>query len=454
MAKIENTTVYPTVLPASNDLLIATDVSNDNATVTFLVSSLTGAGGVAQDLQSVLTTGNTAVEDINLTGNIIVTGMVQPTTIGASNGIGTAGQVLSSTGAGLQWIAAAGATNQNLDQTLTVGNGSSQNIVLSNALYMSNGVGGGVAISNSGTLTNTGISTFTGNVNINSTDLIFNTTGQISAGGSTGTVGQWLVSTGTGLAWSSTIPPSNCCPLQSTLLGGNTANNIGIIFTGTSTTSFSAGNSITSLGNNTWGGTNVFSGAVTLSSTLSDGSTVGTAGQILSSTGTGLQWINSVSSTNTLQQVLDVGNSATGVNANITISGSFSSGSIIDFSGSNGVAGQVLQSNGGNYSWVSQSCCDLDQTLAVGNSSNNSIILGGTSTITVPTIIPTNIQVPSGSTGSNGQYLGITGGALSWINSTSTDTTYSLLVPTATTNLQLFDNNGFAQNVSLTGDQV
>ena len=76
MAKIENTTVYPTVTPAASDLLIATDVSDNNKTVTFLVSSITGGGGVAQDLQSVLTTGNTAIESINLTGNINVTGTV------------------------------------------------------------------------------------------------------------------------------------------------------------------------------------------------------------------------------------------------------------------------------------------------------------------------------------------------------------------------------------------
>ena len=70
MAKIENTTVYPTVTPASEDLLIATDVSDNNRTVTFLVSAVAGAGGVAQGLQDVLDTGNTATQNISLTGNI------------------------------------------------------------------------------------------------------------------------------------------------------------------------------------------------------------------------------------------------------------------------------------------------------------------------------------------------------------------------------------------------
>jgi len=450
MAKIENTTVYPTVLPASNDLLIATDVSNDNATVTFLVSSLTGAGGVAQDLQSVLTTGNTAVEDINLTGNIIVTGMVQPTTIGANNGVGTAGQVLSSTGAGLQWIAAAGATNQSLDQTLTVGNTSSQNIILNSGIFTANGVGSGVAINSAGTLTNAGVSTFTGNVNINSTDLIFNTTGQISAGGSTGTVGQWLVSTGTGLQWSSSIPSASCCPLQSTLLGGNTANNIGIIFTGTSTTSFTANNSITSLGTNSWGGQNTFSGPIILSSTVSDGTTIGTAGQVLSSTGSGVSWITPASSTNTLQQVLDAGNTATGTNALINITGSLTAGTILDTSLSPGGSGQVLTSTGSGLSWLTLGCCSLDEALSIGNFSAQSILLTGASTLTVPTVIPANIQDAGGSTGVNGQVLGISGGVLSWTTPSVVDTTYTYAVPAATSTLRLIDSNGFNQDINLT----
>lgn len=83
MAKIENTTAYPTVTPAMDDLLIATDVSNNNETVTFLVSDLIGGTGVLQGLQSVLDTGNTAIQSIDLTGDIIVNGTVAPVTITA-----------------------------------------------------------------------------------------------------------------------------------------------------------------------------------------------------------------------------------------------------------------------------------------------------------------------------------------------------------------------------------
>ena len=74
MAKIENTTVYPTVLPTADDLLIATDTSDDNKTVTFLVSSLIAPSSTLQGLQSVLNTGNIATQTMDLTGDINLLG--------------------------------------------------------------------------------------------------------------------------------------------------------------------------------------------------------------------------------------------------------------------------------------------------------------------------------------------------------------------------------------------
>jgi hypothetical protein len=405
MAKIENTTVYPTITPSANDLLIGTDVSDDNATVTFLVSSLTGGTGVLQGLQSVLDTDNTAVENINLTGNITVVGSVIPTTITAGGSIGTAGQVLSSTGAGLQWINPGGSA-ASWNDTLIVGSTATTASTVSSTSMTFTGVGADLVIAASATLTGAGVSTFTGNVNINSTDLIFNTTGQISAGGSTGTAGQWLVSTGTGLEWTSSIPSAACCPLQSTLNAGNSTT-LGITFTGTGTTSFSSGNSIVSLGTNTFSGNNTFSATgnttttagINITGTVSDGTTIGTAGQVLSSTGTGVSWITPASTTNTLQQVLDAGNTATGTNALISITGSLTAGTILDTSLSPGGVGQVLTSTGTGLSWLSLACCSLDNTLSIGNNSAQSILLTGTSTLTVPTVIPASIQDTGGSIG-------------------------------------------------------
>ena len=457
MAKIENTTVYPTVTPAASDLLIGTDVNDNNKTVTFLVSDLTGAGGVAQDLQSVLNTGNTAIQNINLTGNIVVSGTVQPTTITATNGIGTAGQVLSSTGTGLQWVASGAAATPSWNDTLIVGSTATTASTVSSTSMTFTGVGADLVIAASATLTGVGESTFTGNVNINSTDLIFNTTGQISAGGSTGTVGQWLVSTGTGLEWSSSVPAAACCPLQSTLNAGNSTT-LGITFTGTGTTSFSSGNSIVSLGANTFSGNNTFSATgnttttagINITGTVSDGTTIGTAGQVLSSTGTGVSWITPASTTNTLQQVLDAGNTATGTNALISITGSLTAGTILDTSLSPGGVGQVLTSTGTGLSWLNLACCSLDNTLSIGNTSAQSILLTGTSTLTVPTVIPASIQDTGGSTGANGQVLGISAGVLSWVTPGVTDTTYTYDVPSGTTSLRLLDSNAAAQDINLT----
>ena len=457
MAKIENTTVYPTITPSANDLLIGTDVSDDNATVTFLVSSLTGGAGVLQGLQSVLDTDNTAVENINLTGNITVVGSVIPTTITAGGSIGTAGQVLSSTGAGLQWINPGGSA-ASWNDTLIVGSTATTASTVSSTSMTFTGVGADLVIASSATLTGVGVSTFTGNVNINSTDLIFNATGQISAGGSTGTSGQWLISTGTGLEWSSSLPAAACCPLQSTLNAGNSTT-LGITFTGTGTTSFSSGNSIVSLGANTFSGNNTFSATgnttttagINITGTVSDGTTIGTAGQVLSSTGTGVSWITPASTTNTLQQVLDAGNTATGTNALISITGSLTAGTILDTSLSPGGVGQVLTSTGTGLSWLNLACCSLDNTLSIGNTSAQSILLTGTSTLTVPTVIPANIQDTGGSTGANGQVLGISGGVLSWVTPGIVDTTYTYDVPNGTTSLRLLDSNAAAQDINLTG---
>tara|TARA_R110000851_G_scaffold117098_1_gene243629 strand:+ start:724 stop:3441 length:2718 start_codon:yes stop_codon:yes gene_type:complete len=452
MAKIEDISVYPTVTPAASDLLIATDVSNDNKTVTFLVSDLVGAGGVAQDLQSVLTVGGASVLPITLTGatgNIICTD-IYPATITALGSTGTSGQVLSSTGTGLQWISGASGGCCSLDDTLSVGNTSSQDIILDSSLFQSTGAGGGVDISSSGTLVNAGTSTFTGNVNVNSAELIFDANGEINIGGSTGTAGQWLTSTGTGLEWSDSLPESSCCSLQSVLNSGNIADGVGIVFTGSSTTSFSAGNSITSLGTNTWGGSNAFSGAVSLTGTVSDGTTIGTSGQVLSSTGAGVSWITPASTTNTLQQILDTGNTAVGANAFINITGSLTAGTILDTSLSPGGLGQILSSTATGLSWVDIACCSLDDTLSMGNSSTQSILLTGTANFTVPTVIPASIQDVGGSTGVNGEVLGILGGVLSWVAPGVSDTTYTYSVPTSTTSLRLLDSNAVNQDVSLT----
>jgi hypothetical protein len=395
MAKIENTKVYPTVTPAMDDLLIATDVSNKNETVTFLVSDLIGGAGVLQGLQSVLDTGNTATQNINLTGNVTVIGTVAPTTITALGSTGTAGQILSSTATGLQWINSPSTSCCTWNDSLISGNIATTASIVDGVEMTFQNAGGGIVITSPAALQSSGINTFTGEVRINGTDLNFDTTGQINDGaGSTGTAGQWLTSTGTGLAWSSTMPPSSCCALQSTLNAGSTSLNQGMSFTGTSSITMTAGVSIGSAGDNVWSGTNTFNGVVEINECLEDSNGLcGTVGQVLTSTGAAVLWSNGGAiGTQDLQGVLDTGNTATGANASITISGTIDPGSITDGSGSTGAAGQVLSWNGASLSWINTATpgvSDIALTPALFNTTaiNSGALIfnvaGGTSTLTL-----------------------------------------------------------------------
>ena len=404
MAKIENTTVYPTVTPAMDDLLIATDVSNKNETVTFLVSDLIGGTGVLQGLQSVLDTGNTATQNINLTGvgaggGITVIGTVYPTTITASGTTGLAGQILSSTGTGIQWINSPTLTCCGWEDTLIIDPASNVNAIMDTATMTFQNAGAGIIITTPGTLSNSGISTFTGEVQINGTDLNFNATGQINdSAGSTGVVGQWLTATATGVEWSSTIPPASCCDLQSTLNAGHTANGIGITFTGTSSITMAAGVSIGSSGNNVFSGTNTFSGTLDVDACLEDSlGSCGVAGQVLISTGTAVQWSTGAGlGAQNLQGVLDTAPfGATGANANVVISGTLNAGTITDNSGSTGAVGQYLAVSGAGLTWT---------TLAPGGVTSVAAGSSAISTGAALTITPTTgavIVTPNYFAGSN-----------------------------------------------------
>ena len=432
MAKIENTTVYPTVTPAASDLLIATDVSDNNKTVTFLVSSIVGGGGVLQDLQSVLDTGNTAVQNINLTGNMTIIGTAAPTTITAAGSTGTAGQILSSTGTGLAWITPGTKACCGWEETLVIDPATSVDAIIQGAkLTVGAFAGGGIDILAPSTLTNSGTSTFTGTTNINGTELSFNATGQINdSTGSIGTAGQWLTSQGPGLGveWSNTKPAGSSNTLQEVLNAGNTSISTGMTFTGTSVISLGTTVSIASSGSNEWYGNNTFSmsgntattSGIALTGTLWDGTSVGTAGQVLTSTGTGVLWAAAASGGgNNLQQVLDLGNVATGANANISITGSLTTGTIVDASGSSGAVGQYLSINGSGLSWVNNACCNLQDVLTVGATATTSIVLSGAGiSLTAPTVIPGLIQDGGGSVGLANQVLTINaaGTALEWNN--------------------------------------
>lgn len=439
MAKIENTTVYPTVTPSAEDLLIATDVSNNNETVTFLVSDLLGASTL-QGLQSVLDVNNTAIQNMNLTGNATFNGTIIPTTITAGGGVGLAGQVLTSTGVGLQWSNVA--LNQNLQQTLDNGN-SATGVNMNIDTGVINVTNGGVVLDNASYLTVGGVSTFNSDVNLSTTLNFGATTTLNDSTGAVGTPGQVLTvnAAGTGVIWSSTA--GSIPTWQQVLNAGNTANNIGVVMTGNGDFSTSSTNTMTLASANTYSGTNTFNSTVEINGTLEDAAgNFGTAGQILAvnSAGTGVEWVNAASATApTLQIVLDNGNTAAqdiNLTGDIDLTGSlyFQAASTINAGGSIGVNGQVLTSTGGGVQWSNISLSPtLNDVLTNGNTSAQSIVLTGSSTITVPTLIPTYIQDNSGATGSSGQVLSVnSGGLLEWTSVAGSSVTSVTAVAGAT----------------------
>jgi len=218
MAKIENLSVYPLTSPSADDFLVGTDTSNDNRTVSFRVADIAAAGAL-QGLQSVLDTGNTATQSINLTGNITVVGTVYPTTITAAGTPGAAGQILSSTGTGIQWITPAAA--QDLQSVLTVGNTTTLDIITSGNITSTgsitmNGAAQTLALSNGVDMTlavNSDITT-SGNINLSGATSVLNfgTTAAINDySGATGTAGQILTinGAGTGIEWSTGLPSAS-----------------------------------------------------------------------------------------------------------------------------------------------------------------------------------------------------------------------------------------------------
>lgn len=379
MAKIENTTVYPTVTPAAEDLLIATDVSDNNRTVTFLVSDVSGAGGVAQGLQDVLDTGNTATQNISLTGNITVVGSITSTTLTASNGVGTAGQVLSSTGTGLQWIDLPSVSCCDLDSVMAVGNTTSRDLLITGNIDMS-GVGKALKLTNGVDMTLASGSSITTADAINlGTTLNFGPTTTINDySGSTGSAGQVLTvnAAGTGVEWG-TLPTQSTPTIQQVLTAGNVATGIGISFVGASAITFDSTANITSAGTNVWSGNNTFSATgtttstagISLTGTLYDGASVGTAGQVLTSTGSGVAWASTAGVTSVTAQT-PVTSSGTPITISPTsgavqvTSNAYAGGSNVGHVPAGGTAGTFLQgdgtwaANGGSFGQTYKFCND------------------------------------------------------------------------------------------------
>ena len=187
MAKIST---YPVVSPEGSDIIIGTDGSNMNATKNFTAQSIADLSP-PQDLQSVLDTGNTATQDINLTGGINVTGNLSVTGhfIDSDGDLGTSGQLLMATATGTNWSTP---IVPNLQNVLDLGNEATSDMILHGTLNADK-LSASVSIENQGIY--------------------------YDAAGLPGNPGQILSSTGSGTEWIDDVTPT----LQNVLDAGNTA---------------------------------------------------------------------------------------------------------------------------------------------------------------------------------------------------------------------------------------
>jgi|TARA_R100000084_G_scaffold58574_2_gene24943 hypothetical protein len=208
MAKISNLIAYPTVAAQLGDYVIGTDTSNSNETVNFTLQSIADIIP-ADTLAEVLAAGNTATNNINLTGNITLTGNLSTSgTIADSSGdVGVAGQVLSSTGTGTNWVNnvdGAGTLNTLAKWTPdgnTLGDSSitddGTSVIVANDIYLQGStIHIGNAVTDSAIVN--GTMTFLQNARINST--------LQDGGGNAGGNGQVLSSTVTGVTWIDQLP--------------------------------------------------------------------------------------------------------------------------------------------------------------------------------------------------------------------------------------------------------
>jgi len=208
MAKISNLIAYPTVAPQLGDYVIGTDTSNSNETVNFTLQSIANIIP-ADTLADALAAGNTATNDINLTGNITLIGNLSTSgTIADSSGdVGTSGQVLSSTGTGTNWVDnvdGSGTLNTLAKWTPdgnTLGDSSitddGTSVIVANDIYLQGStIHIGNAVTDSAIVN--GTMTFQQNARFNSTVQ--------DTGGNAGGNGQILSSTVTGVSWVDQLP--------------------------------------------------------------------------------------------------------------------------------------------------------------------------------------------------------------------------------------------------------
>ena len=194
---------------------------------------------------------------------------------------------------------------------MAAGNATSRDLNITGNILMS-GVGTGLKLTNGVDITLAAGSSITSSDVINlGTTLNFGTITAINDyAGSTGSAGQILTvnAAGTGVEWG-TLPAPSTPNIQQVLTAGNIATAVGISFVGASATTFDSTANITSAEqmfgqNNTFSATGSAAGTagIALTGTLYDGASVGTSGQVLTSTGSGVAWASTAGVTSVTAQ--------------------------------------------------------------------------------------------------------------------------------------------------------
>lgn len=134
MAKIQTYPLDST--PSFSDMLVGTDVNGPilNATKNFSLQKLYDLFAtvpITGTLQTVLNAGNTATQNIFLTGNIQSTTIKPQYIVDENSSTGTLSQILRRTATGIQWVNLAA---NNLQAVLDAGNTATQNIILTGTI--------------------------------------------------------------------------------------------------------------------------------------------------------------------------------------------------------------------------------------------------------------------------------------------------------------------------------
>lgn len=533
MSKIAEYTNAPTPL-SGNDKLVGSSAGDENSTRNFTLDELNDYFSASINpptpytLQDILNNGNSATEDIVLTGNVTATRVITPNIQDINGTTGTTNQILSKSASGIAWI---NNTTNNLQNVLNNGNTATQNIVLTGNITSTRSIPTNIqdvvgSIGTTNQILTKGVSGITWTTpSVNNLQVVLDNgntatqsitlTGTITAtkvtpvniqdvNASVGSTNQILSKGASGIVWTSL--PTNT--LQTVLNAGSSATQ-NIVLTGNITSTRiipaniqdgsgsigTAGQVLTkgasgiswtdpSVGavNQIIAGTNVTispaggTGTVTINATtspnqnlqsvLNSGNTatqnivltgnitstisiptniqdvnasIGSTNQILSKGASGIVWINQP--TWGLQSVLDTNNNAT---QNINLIGTINATKlnatdIQDSSASTGTANQILSKSAFGLLWINQATPTLQAVLNSNNVATQSITLVGD--ISATKVIPTNIQDITASTGTSGQVLSKGASGITW-----------LTLPTA--NLQYILNlgNTATQNINLTGD--